>query len=414
MIEFAHLHCHSVFSIQDAMPQMKDYVDEVYRQNQNSNKYKVTGFAITDHGNISGMVEEYMACNEPDKEERKTKALYGVEIYHCVDLKNNPGNDRFHLVLIAKDNEGLKNIYQITSHAGMHLYKGKQKNFPITDFSFLQAHGKGIIASSACLGGIIPQAIISGNYHAAEGYAKFFSSIFDEFYLEIQATEDPDQLMVNNQLVLMSKNLNIPLVITSDSHYIAKDSKKFHDILKSIAHQKPFGTDAYLRTPEEFEEYCIRNNIPLECIENTGKIAAMCTANPKPKSNRELLPLFPVPKGYDEESYLRELSFQKLQERLVRNNIKDPGLYIRKMLYELDVICGAGFAGYFLILWDWFKWCREHDILMGPGRGSAAASIVSYVLDITKVDPVKNGFIFARFLNRERLSFPDIDRILVA
>lgn len=409
MIEFAHLHCHSIFSIQDSMLQMRDYVNEVYRQNMTSSKYRTIGFAITDHGTISGMVEQYTACEEPDNEDHKTKAIYGVEVYHCYDVENNPNANRFHLVLLAKNNEGLKNIYKICTHAGMHLYHGKQKNFPVTDMSYLSSHGNGIIASSACLGGLIPQCILSGNIDAAERHARYFKDVFDEFYLELQAMDDSDQLFVNTVLCKISKKLDIPLIITSDSHYLHKDDKKYHDILKSIAHQKPFGCDAYLRTPEEFEDYCLKNNYPLDCISNTGKIANSCTACPKPANNRELLPVFPCPSGFTEESYLRQVSLNALRDKIIEKKIDKPYKYISKALYELDIICSAGYAGYFLILWDWFKWCRDNGILMGPGRGSAAASIISYVLDITKVDPIKNNFIFSRFLNEERLSFPDVD-----
>ena len=408
-IDFAHIHCHTCYSIQDAMPQLKDYVNTIYKQNQSSTKYNTVGFAITDHGSVSGFVDHYTACNEPDFTERKTKALYGVEIYHCIDVNNNPNQDRFHLVLIAKDNIGLGNIYEISSHAGINLIHGRQKNFPVTDIEFLKTHGEGIIASSACLGGAIPRLIANGQYTDAEKWALFFNDIFDEFYLEIQPTENPEQLMVNDYLVQISKKTKIPLIITSDSHYINASDSVYHNILKDISHQKHFSESAHLRTPEEMEDYCLKHNIPLECISNTGKIANSCNANPKPSDNRYLLPVYPCPKGYTEETYLRKLSFEGLKEKLVINNIQEPTKYINKMLYELEIICNAGYAGYFLILWDWFKWCRDNDILMGPGRGSAAASIVSYVLNITKVDPIKNGFVFARFLNPGRLSFPDID-----
>ena len=291
---------------------------------------------------------------------------------------------------------------------------GRQKNFPTTDINFLKTHGTGIIASSACLGGKIPKLITEGNIPEAEKYALLFNDIFDEFYLEVQPLDIPEQLIVNNELVNMSKKLKIPLIITSDSHYINKSDAAYHDILKDIAHQIKFSEPAYLRTPEEMEDYCILHNIPLDCISNTGVLASHCNANPKPENNRYLLPVFPCPKGYTEETYLRKLSFEELKKKMVKNKIPNPTKYIKKMLYELEIICNAGYAGYFLILWDWFEWCRANDILCGPGRGSAAGSVVSYALNITKVDPIKNGFIFERFLNPGRLSFPDIDELLIA
>lgn len=408
-IDFAHIHCHSCYSIQDAMPQLKDYVNAVYTQNQNSSKYNIVGFACTDHGSLSGIVDQYTACNEPDFLERKTKALYGIEIYHCEDVDNNPNNDRFHMVLIAKDNVGLHNIYQIASHAGTHLIYGRQKNFPTTDINFLKSHGKGIIASSACLAGIIPKCITSGQYDKAEKYALLFNDIFDEFYLEVQPLEISEQLIVNDFLVKLSKKTGIPLIITSDSHYINKTDSTYHDILKDITHQLKFPEPTYLRSPEEMEEYCIKYNIPLNCISNTGILANHCNVNPKPISDKDFFPEFPCPKGYNVETYLRKKAFEGLKIRLIENNISNPTKYIRQILYELDVICGQGYAGYFLILSDWIKWCRDNGILVGPGRGSAAGSIVTYALRITSMDPIKNGFIFERFLSPERVEVPDCD-----
>lgn len=408
-IDFAHIHCHTCYSIQDGMPQLKDYVNAIYNQNQNSIKYNIVGFACTDHGSISGIVDQYSACNEPDFPERKTKALYGIEIYHCMDINNNPNNNRFHLVLIAKNNTGLHNIYEIASHAGMNLIQGRQKNFPTTDINFLKTHGEGVIASSACLGGLIPRLLTEGKYDEAEQYALMFKDIFDEFYLEVQPLEIPEQLVANDYIVKLSKKTGIPLIITSDSHYINKSDINYHNILKDIAHQLKFTESAHLRTPEEMEDYCLLHNIPLECISNTGLLANHCNVNPKPISDKDFFPEFPCPKGYNVETYLRKISFDGLKRRLIENNIQNPTKYIKQMLYELDVICMQGYAGYFLILWDWIKWCRENDILVGPGRGSAAGCIVTYALRITSMDPIKNGFIFERFLSPERIEVPDCD-----
>lgn len=409
MIEYAHLHCHTKYSIQDAIPSHKAYVDAIYEQNQVSAKYHCIGYAATDHGNIYGMVKHYNACNNPDYKERKTKALYGCEVYHCLDVDNNPNGDRFHLVLIAVTQEGLTNLYEIVSHAGTHVIHGKQKDFPVTDLNFMITHGEGIVALTACVGGLVPQCILNGNDAAAMQYIDMLANIFDDVYLEVQPHDFPEQLLVNNALVNISSQTGYKLVMTSDSHYISSTDDQYHNILKNMSHQKPFTTNSHLYSPEEMEDYCIRNGIPTECISNTAEIANLANVDPKPKDHRALLPVFPCPEGYDESSYLRKLSFEKLQNKLIKNNIEDPVKYIKQMLYELEIICNAGFAGYFLILWDWFEWCRANDILCGPGRGSAAGSIVSYVLNITKVDPIKNGFFFERFLNPGRLEFPDID-----
>lgn len=414
MIEFAQLHCHTRYSIQDAMPNHKAYVDAIYRQNQNSTKYHCVGYAATDHGNIYGLVKHYNACRNPDRKERATKDIYGCEVYHCEDVDNNSNGDRFHLVLLATTQEGLTNLYEIVSHAGTHIIHGRQKDFPVTDLNFMAQHGKGIIALTACVAGIVPSAILNGNDALAIQYIERLANIFDDVYLEVQPHDFKEQHLVNQALVDISSRTGYKLVMTSDSHYIEQTDSQYHDILKNMCHQKTFTTNNHLYTPEEMEDYCIRYGIPTDCISNSGEIARLCNVDPKPNDHRALLPVFPCPPGYDESSYLRELSLDKLQEKLIKNNIEDPIKYIKQTLYELEIICNAGFAGYFLILWDWFEWCRANDILCGPGRGSAAGSIISYVLNITKVDPIKNGFFFERFLNPGRLEFPDIDELLIA
>lgn len=409
MIEFAYLHCHTRYSVQDAIPSHKAYVDAIYEQNQISTKYNCIGFAATDHGNIYGLVKHYNACVKPDHKERAIKPLYGCEVYHCVDVDNNPNGDRFHLVLIAVTQEGLTNLYEIVSHAGTHIVHGRQKDFPVTDIKFMSQHGKGIIALTACAGGIVPKCILNGQDKDALFYIDTFANIFDDVYLEVQPHDFPEQLLVNNALVSMSAQTGYKLVMTPDSHYIHQADSQYHNILKNMCHQKVFTTNNRLHTPEEMEDYCIKYGIPTECISNTAEIANMANVDPKPKDHNALLPIFPCPVGFDESSYLRKLSYEKLQEKLIKNNIQNPVKYFKQMTYELEIICNAGFAGYFLILWDWFEWCKTNGILMGPGRGSAAGSIVSYVLNITKVDPIKNGFFFERFLSPFRLEFPDCD-----
>ena len=409
MIEYAQLHCHTRYSLQDAMPSHKAYVDAIYDANQKSSKYHCVGFAATDHGVLYGLVKHYNACNKPDHKERATKAIYGCEVYHCVDINNNPNKDRFHLVLLAKNQEGLTNLYQIVSHAGMHPLQGRQKAYPVTDLNFMTSHGKGIIALTACVGGIVPAHVVKNEEAQALHYLQQLESIFDEVYLEVQPHDFPEQLLANQFFVDLARTSGRPLVMTSDSHYIYSTDSQYHDILKNMCHQKTFTTKNYVYSPEEMEAYCLQHGIPLDCISNSGVIAHACNVDPKPKNHRALLPIFPCPPGYTEETYLRKLSYDKLQEKLIQNKIENPNKYLQQMHYELEIICGAGFAGYFLILWDWFEWCRRNGILCGPGRGSAAGSIVSYVLNITKVDPIKNGFYFERFLNKGRLEFPDID-----
>ena len=409
---FAYLHNHTKFSIQDAMPGPKDYVNRIYEINQQSKDYECVGLALTDHGNISVLPQQYNACLHPDDENRKIHPIFGFEAYHCLDVNNNPNGDRFHIILLAKNDIGMKNIYLIASHGGMNIIKGRIKNFPVTDLNFIKSHGEGIICLTACVAGYVPQLIINGKETEAIQTLQEFKNIFDEVYLEVQPLDIPEQLLVNDAMVRISKQTGLKLVMTCDTHYLYKSDKQYHDLFKDISHQKTFNTENYLRTPEEMEDYCKAHNIPLEAITNTAEVSDLCQVDPKPKDHRALLPVYPCTKGYDESSYLRKLTIDKLREKIMQKKIPEPDKYIKELLYELNVICGAGFAGYFLILWDWFDWCRKHDILMGPGRGSAAGSIVSYVLDITKVDPIKNGFYFERFLSPERLEFPDVDRIV--
>lgn len=364
--------------------------------------------AVTDHGNMFGMVKNFNACTTPNDDKATIKPIFGCEVYHCED-RATAGDERYHLVLLAKNDEGLKNLYQIVSDGGLHLFKGRSKNFPRTEEAAFVKHGKGIVALSACIGGIIPHLILEGKYDEAKQKALYYKSIFDDFYLEVQPHEIPEQLIVNSDMLRLSQETGIELVITCDSHYVEKDDKKYHDILKIMAHQKPFTVDAHFKTPEEIEEYCIKYGIPLDAMDNTVKIADMCNVDPRPKDDRGLLPPFPCPKGHTEESYLRELSTDYLMTFVKKKKIRRIKKYSRQLRYELNVICTAGYAGYFLILWDWFLWCRKNGILMGKGRGSAAGSLVSYVLSITTLDPIKNGFMFERFLTPERLEFPDID-----
>ncbi len=414
MKRFAYLHNHTKFSIQDAMPDPKDYVDAIYTINQKDPNYECVGLAITDHGNMAALPQQYNACFKPDDKNRIIKPLFGCEIYHCMDINKNPNGDRFHMVLLAMNDKGLENLYQITSHAGMNCIKGRVKNFPVTDLKFLSQHGKGIICLTACVAGIVPQLIINGKENDAIDMLLELNKIFDKVYLEVQPLDFPEQLLVNDAMVRLSQRLGLKLVMTCDTHYILPSDKQYHDLFKEISHQQPFTTDNYLRCPDEMEDYCVKHNIPVEAITNTAEVADLCNVDPKPKDHRALLPIYPCPVGYDESSYLRELSVQFLNDKIIEKKITEPEKYIKEMLYELDVICNAGFAGYFLILWDWFKWCRDNDILTGPGRGSAAGSIISYVLNITKVDPIKNGFYFERFLSPERLEFPDVDKIKIA
>mgnify|MGYP002507810371 CR=1 FL=1 len=389
--DFVHLHGHTEYSEKDAMAKIHKLVAK-------AKQYNMKAIAVTEHGNMSSIVHNILACSDTSIDGKTIKYIPGCELYYTEDRDLNDSN-RYHLICLSKDNEGLTNLYQLVSDAGLHKLKSKTKDYPRTDDKHIAMYGKGIIGISACLGGIIPSLILEGKYDEAKQKALYFSTIFEEFYLEVQPHEIQDQLLVNDSLVRMSKETGIPLVITADFHYVDKSDKKYHDILMAMAYHQPYTVDAHFRSPQEIEDYCIKYNIPLEAMDNTVKIADSINVDPKPKNDRGLMPTFKCPPGYTEDMYLRRISMDGLIELIEKKGIKDVKKYTNQLLYELDVICSMNFAGYFLILWDWFKWCRENGILMGKGRGSAAGSLVSYSLSITTIDPIKNGF----FFERERL-----------
>ena len=412
MIEFAYLHCHTTYSISDAIPTCNAYVDKIYELNQRTNSnYHCKGWAVTDHGVVFALPKMYNACLNPKDEAKKINPVYGCEVYMCDDINNNPNGDRYHLVLLASNQIGLQNLYEIASFSGLHQIQGRIKKFPIVDIPFLEKHGKGIICLTACVAGMVPTYIANGQMNKAEEYLNKFCSIFDKVYLEVQPHDFPDQLIANDGLVKLSKKTGLKLVMTPDSHYLNIEDKINKDILKEITHQKPFESDNHLYTPEEMEEYCINHSLPLECISNTAEVYDLC-CNVDLKPNLDFYPTFDCPNGYTENSYLRKLCFDALEEKIVTKEITDLKKYKNQLLYELEVVCSKNFAGYFLLLWDWLKWCRANNILTGVGRGSAAGCLISYLLDITHIDPVKNNLMFERFLNPGRMEPPDIDKMI--
>lgn len=422
-MRMAQLHNHTKYSIKDALPSPLDYVKAIYDYNDKNTGHEIVTFAVTDHSNMYSCIEQTQACCNSvkgDVKERTLKPIYGNEIYHIdtyVDRDKLKSNERYHLVLLAKNDIGLKNLFAITTEAGMHKIKGKTKDFQLVEEKYLDTHGEGIIALSACSAGKIGQLLIAGKYDDAKRLALHFNDIFDEFYLEIQPHDNyPDQVLINSELKRMSAETGLPMVITGDTHYLYPEDKEYHNILKEIDHMSGFTVDAHMRTPEELIEWCKKNDFPLEIIENTAKIADSCTADitiRKPDGTIDkqgLMPDYPVPEGYTQDTYLKKQIFEGFKHRFITNkqiiNMKE---YIQRLNYEFHVISSMNFSGYFLILWDWFKYCRENGILLGPGRGSGAGSLVTYCLDITKIDPIKNKLVFERFLNPERQDDPDVD-----
>lgn len=366
-IKVAYLHNHTIYSEKDAIGTVYEYIKRIEDLNQKSSKYEIVGLQITEHGHMHTMTEAYGSCQEAGLINSPA-----MEAYHTVDLSVQDTH-RYHMVLMAINEQGKRNLFTLATLAGFNKFKGRTKPFPRIDEKMIQQYGKGIIGLSACLGGQIPRLIEEGKYDEAKQKALNYSQWFEEFYLEVQPHTIPDQLMLNEALIRMSKETGIPLVITTDSHYVLKDDKQYHDILKKIddpSGRMVFRTEAYMMSFEELETYCLEYDIPLEAIENTGKIIEKCRGvELKPKDSRGFMPTFPCPPGYTEETYLREITTDHLFKQMIQKKFPNFTERYKQLEYELDVICNQGFAGYFLILWDWFKWCRENDIIMGKGRG---------------------------------------------
>ncbi|MBY2476300.1 DNA polymerase III subunit alpha [Clostridioides difficile] len=397
--DFAHLHVHTEYSLLDGFSRVKKLIKRAKELNMSS-------IAITDHGCMFGVIDFYKTAIEEG-----IKPIIGCEVYTAArGLRDkDPNYDKYqgHLVLLAKNMEGYKNLIKIvsTSYVEGFYYK------PRVDMEELKRHNEGIIALSACLAGDVARALMNRNYEKAKQFAIDYRDIFGEenFFLEIQDHNLPEQKEVNSGLVKLSKETGIPLVATNDVHYVNKEDSKIHDVLMCIQMGKTlndpnrmrFGSDEfYLKSREEMEELF---PYALEAIDNTTKIADMC--NVEFDFNTIHLPKYDVPEGYTPETYLRELCFNGLKERY--DNPSDE--ILERLNYELDVIEKMGYMEYFLIVWDFINFSKENNIIVGPGRGSAAGSIVAYTLKITDIDPIKYSLLFERFLNPERISMPDID-----
>lgn len=400
MKDFVHLHVHTEYSLLDGSNRIKDLIQRIKELGMNS-------VAITDHGVMYGVVEFY-------KEALKNgiKPILGCEIYtakrNMQDKQPGLDSDYGHLVLLAKNQTGYKNLMKIVSLGFTEGFYYK----PRVDYRTLEKYSEGIIALSACLSGDIPAAILNNDYEKAVELANRLNTIFgqDNFYLELQHNGISDQNLVNQQLIKLSKELGIPLVATNDAHFLTREAAQSHEILLCIQTGKTindenrmkFNTDeVYVKSPEEMYEN-FRNVEP--ALENTVKIAEMC--NVELEFGKLHLPGFTVEDGYTPYEYLKEKCYKGLVQKFGENCSEEVK---ERLEYELSVISSMGYVDYFLIVWDFIRYARENDIMVGPGRGSAAGSVVSYCLGITSIDPLKYNLLFERFLNPERISMPDID-----
>lgn len=396
-MDFVHLHVHTEYSLLDGSGKVDKLIARAKELGMHS-------LAITDHGTMYGCVEFY-------KEAKKQgiKPIIGCEIYvseKSMELKDNKENSIYHLVLLVKNEKGYENLMKIVSTASIEGFYYK----PRVDHEYLKKHSEGLIATSACLGGEVQANILKGNIEKAKKVALLYKEIFKEgFYLELQYHGLQDQLKVNDELIELSKELDIPLIASNDVHYIKKEDTKAHDVLLCIQTGKTVDDENrmrypsgqfYLRSPEEMYS---QFSYAKEALENTVKIAEQCNFDYEFHVSK--LPEFPLKKGQDHYEYLRDLCYKGLEERY-----QDIGEELKERLeYELGIINQMGYVDYFLIVWDFIRFARESSIITGPGRGSGAGSLVAYTLGITKIDPIKYGLIFERFLNPERVSMPDID-----
>ncbi len=398
-INFTHLHVHTEYSLLDGSSKIKELVKEVKELGMDS-------IAITDHGVMYGAIDFY-------KEALKVgiKPIIGCEVYVAsgsrFDKTYSKENTYYHLVLLAENNEGYNNLIKLVSFGFTEGFYYK----PRIDIEILKKYSKGLIGLSACMGGAVARSILTHSYEKAKEFALMYNDIFGEgnFFLELQDHGIENQAIVNQNLIRMSKETNIPLVCTNDIHYIKEEDAEAHDILLCIQTGKTVedenrmryeGGQYYLKSPKQMLD--LFPYAP-EALENTYKIAKRC--NVSFEFNKYKLPIFNVPNGKDAFSYLKELCENGLKERY--KEITD--YLIDRLNYELDTIKQMGFVDYFLIVWDFIKYAKDNDIMVGPGRGSAAGSLVSYCLKITDIDPIEYSLIFERFLNPERISMPDID-----
>lgn len=401
MSEFVHLHNHTDFSLLDGAAPIHRYVEKARQLGMHH-------LAITDHGNMFGALKFYLACKSQD-----INPIVGCEFYvnpesHTAKSPTMSGSRYYHLVLLAMNEQGYRNLMLLNSISYTEGYYYKPR---ISD-RLLEQHNAGLICLSACLAGEIPQLLNEGNYEGARDRARYYASLFDDerYYLELQDHGLAEQKRVNPLIVKLARELDLPLVATNDIHYIEDSDANAQDIVLCIGTNKKKADqdrmrfeseEFYMKSPREMEE--LFDWIP-EAIANTVKIAERCNlsiSQPGP-----LLPDYKIPPEFTSpDQYMRHIA----QEGLAKRYPKVTGELQQRLDYELDVIINMGFTGYFLIVWDFIFWAKRHGIPVGPGRGSGAGSLVAYAMTITDIDPIKYNLIFERFLNPERVSMPDFD-----
>ncbi len=396
---FVHLHAHTAYSLLDGAGTIPKLLDRAKELGQ-------TAMAITDHGNMYGVIEFYEAALD-----RGIKPILGCEVYVAArsrfDKVHEYDSSSYHLILLAENEVGYHNLMKLVSIGFVDGYYYR----PRIDMEVLREHSEGLIALSACMAGVLSKQILADNYEEAKRRAQEFLDIFgrERYFIEVQDHGIVEQQKLNRGLVALAKELDIEMVATNDVHYVRREDANNQDVLMCIQMGKTvddedrlkMSTDQlYLKSEEEMQE--LFSHLP-NAIENTQKIADRC--NVEIEFGKLHLPKFDVPKGMTSYEYLTQIAEEGFQERYP----DDDGTVHKRLEYELSTIESMGYVDYFLIVWDFIRYARENQIMVGPGRGSAAGSVVSYCLHITNIDPIRYSLIFERFLNPERVSMPDID-----
>ena len=394
---FAHLHLHTEYSLLDGACRIKPLMERL-------KALGMTACAVTDHGVMYGVVDFYRAAKEAG-----IHPVIGCEVYVCPDMDNKTSTTRdySHLILLCENQKGYENLSRLVSEGFIRGYYYR----PRVDYALLEKHSEGLIALSACLSGDLPKLLLDGRENEARQMARRYIDIFgkDNFFIELQDHGLPDQRTVNPRLVRLAREMDIPLVVTNDCHYLTSEDAAAQEVLMCIQtgktlsdeHRMRMDTDQmYVKSEEEMR--ALFPNFD-DAIQRTEEIARRC--NVEFDFSTTHLPAFPLPEGKTDKGYLRELC----EDGLMRKYGPDRQDARDRMEYELGVIESMGYVDYFLIVWDFIHYAKTHGVGVGPGRGSGAGSIVAYCLDITEIDPLKYALVFERFLNPERVSMPDID-----
>jgi len=409
-MSFVGLHIHSDYSLLDGASQIPALIDR-------ANELGMKAIALTDHGVMYGAIELIKICRN-----KNVKPIIGNEMYVINgDIEEKKRRPRYHQVVLAKNTKGYKNLVKLTTISHLKGIQGKGIfSRPCVNKELLKEYHEGLIVTSACLGGEVPQAILRGRLDIARKVAQEYKDIFgDDYYLEIQDHGSQEDRIVNIEIIKIARELDIKFIATNDSHYISCFDVEAHDALlciqtgKLIAEDKRMrysGTE-YLKSAEEMSQL-FRDHLPddviQEAIATTLEIADK--VEPYHIMGEPRIPNYPVPAGHTADTFLEEVVWEGMLERFRKRSRSeiDP-TYKERLDYELKMIQQMGFSTYFLVVWDYIKYARDHQIPVGPGRGSAAGSLVAYALKITNIDPVHHGLLFERFLNPERKSMPDID-----